>query len=264
LVVTAIIAILAAALFPVFVRAKEKAHTTQCVNNLRQLGSAMMEYLQDWDEYLPFTETYFLDEKGDFAPEKGYSWKDVLFRYTRTKEVFLCPTNPVGWGNFREYWGNVEYLQDWPIDNVTGDVGGRFPTSYAVNGFVFYSGDYTYSNGELQLSGRGFNLSDIPDSAQTIALTETREPWYGIGNDFGRFNLDPDSPAGQRGELGKFHQHGGRINFAFFDGHVKSLKAIETLTPKMLWGWKLRYPEYPDDPLSLNHPLVKAIAKEYR
>src|ERR1051326_6870358 len=53
LVVIAVIAILAAILFPVFSRAREKARTTTCVSNCRQIGTALMMYVQDYDEVMP-------------------------------------------------------------------------------------------------------------------------------------------------------------------------------------------------------------------
>jgi prepilin-type N-terminal cleavage/methylation domain-containing protein len=53
LVVIAIIAILAAILFPVFAQAREKARQTQCVSNMRQLGTALRAYATDYDERLP-------------------------------------------------------------------------------------------------------------------------------------------------------------------------------------------------------------------
>jgi len=55
LVVIAIIAILAAILFPVFAQARAKARQTQCVSNMRQIGTAVMMYLNDYDERFPFT-----------------------------------------------------------------------------------------------------------------------------------------------------------------------------------------------------------------
>jgi prepilin-type N-terminal cleavage/methylation domain-containing protein len=53
LVVIAIIAILAAILFPVFARARENARRASCQSNLKQLGLAVMQYAQDYDEYYP-------------------------------------------------------------------------------------------------------------------------------------------------------------------------------------------------------------------
>lgn len=54
LVVIAIIAILAAILFPIFTRAKENARLSQCLNNLKQLGSATLLYTDDYSNRYPF------------------------------------------------------------------------------------------------------------------------------------------------------------------------------------------------------------------
>jgi prepilin-type N-terminal cleavage/methylation domain-containing protein/prepilin-type processing-associated H-X9-DG protein len=53
LVVIAIIAILAAILFPVFAQAREKARSAGCLSNLKQVGTALHMYTQDYDEKMP-------------------------------------------------------------------------------------------------------------------------------------------------------------------------------------------------------------------
>ncbi|HEY1489806.1 MAG TPA: prepilin-type N-terminal cleavage/methylation domain-containing protein, partial [Verrucomicrobiae bacterium] len=53
LVVMAIIAVLAAMLLPALARAREKAHSTQCVGNLRQWGLAYRMYADDNNDFLP-------------------------------------------------------------------------------------------------------------------------------------------------------------------------------------------------------------------
>jgi len=53
IVVIAIIAILAAILFPVFAQAREKARQTSCLSNERQLGLAVIQYVQDYDQTYP-------------------------------------------------------------------------------------------------------------------------------------------------------------------------------------------------------------------
>ena len=57
LVVIAIIAILAAILFPVFAQAREKARQTTCLSNMKQMGTAIMMYVQDYDEVTPANRT---------------------------------------------------------------------------------------------------------------------------------------------------------------------------------------------------------------
>ncbi len=56
LVVIAIIAILAAILFPVFAKAREKARQTTCINNQRQICTALLIYAQDNNEIMPTTD----------------------------------------------------------------------------------------------------------------------------------------------------------------------------------------------------------------
>ncbi|MBV9468461.1 MAG: prepilin-type N-terminal cleavage/methylation domain-containing protein, partial [Abitibacteriaceae bacterium] len=60
LVVIAIIAILAAILFPVFATAREKARSTACLSNMKQMGTATMMYVQDNDSTYPAWDTYWV------------------------------------------------------------------------------------------------------------------------------------------------------------------------------------------------------------
>jgi prepilin-type N-terminal cleavage/methylation domain-containing protein/prepilin-type processing-associated H-X9-DG protein len=53
LVVMAVIALLAALLLPALHRAKQKAHSAYCLNNLRQWGLATQLYVTDHQDYLP-------------------------------------------------------------------------------------------------------------------------------------------------------------------------------------------------------------------
>src|SRR5438552_1398578 len=53
LVVIAIISVLAAILFPVFARVREKARQATCQSNLKQIEAAVQMYAQDYDETLP-------------------------------------------------------------------------------------------------------------------------------------------------------------------------------------------------------------------
>lgn len=83
LVVIAIIAILAAILFPVFARVRENARKTSCASNLKQIGLAIGQYVQDNDEKL------MLDQEG-----AGITFVTALQPYAKSTQVFICPSGP--------------------------------------------------------------------------------------------------------------------------------------------------------------------------
>jgi prepilin-type N-terminal cleavage/methylation domain-containing protein len=92
LVVIAIIAILAAILFPVFSQAREKARQTTCLSNEKQIGMAILQYVQDYDEAMPsgVVNAPYTQNPG---PTTGYGmgWAGQVFAYAKSKEIFRCP-----------------------------------------------------------------------------------------------------------------------------------------------------------------------------
>jgi prepilin-type N-terminal cleavage/methylation domain-containing protein/prepilin-type processing-associated H-X9-DG protein len=115
LVVIAIIAILAAILFPVFASAREKARQANCQSNLKQIGLAVLQYNQDYDENYPpsVTERYApstaystppssISNCGDVASAAAaspYSIRELLWPYTRSAGLFHDEDQLVSWKN---------------------------------------------------------------------------------------------------------------------------------------------------------------------
>ena len=91
LVVIAIIAILAAILFPVFAQAREKARATSCLSNTKQLGLAVLMYVQDYDETFPHAA--FWDFNQSYS--ESYLWTSVrcIQPYIKNKGIYVCPTD---------------------------------------------------------------------------------------------------------------------------------------------------------------------------
>ncbi len=88
LVVIAIIAIVSAILFPVFQQAKAAAKKSSCLSNVRQLGTAVQLYVQDY-EALPLHEQ--LDGTAWGLSLIESTWSDSIFPYVSKTELFVCP-----------------------------------------------------------------------------------------------------------------------------------------------------------------------------
>jgi len=89
LVVIAIIAILAAILFPVFAKVREKARQTSCASNLKQVGLAFAQYIQDNDETFMHNAT----DNWNNPANDGQSWRHVVQPYVKSVNLFKCPSN---------------------------------------------------------------------------------------------------------------------------------------------------------------------------
>jgi prepilin-type N-terminal cleavage/methylation domain-containing protein/prepilin-type processing-associated H-X9-DG protein len=78
LVVISIIAVLAAILFPVFAKVREKARIVSCASSLKQIGMAFAMYGDDNDDYFPLND-YRKYMMGDFSA----IWTEVTIPYTK-------------------------------------------------------------------------------------------------------------------------------------------------------------------------------------
>jgi prepilin-type N-terminal cleavage/methylation domain-containing protein/prepilin-type processing-associated H-X9-DG protein len=121
LVVIAIIALLAAILFPVFARVRENARRSSCQSNMKQMGLAVMQYTQDYDECMPFIS------RDTAAPR----WMDHLQPYIKSYQVFKCPSDdrpitPAANSNATSYSANALGVANgkspWSVDYWTGGV----------------------------------------------------------------------------------------------------------------------------------------------
>jgi len=206
LVVIAIIAILAAILFPVFARAREKARQTSCLSNLKQIGTAMMMYVQDYDERFP--RHYFRR-----ASDNGISGSviTVVHPYVQNVQVWDCPSSP------------RETSQSGGQPSILGDF------SYGWNYMVFTLGTVTkharcthpadtvmaadccmdsWGRGRLYWPSYGVGYNEAIASQSGWPSNCDSAYWYTPDHDRPGFNFSP--------------RHNGQGNVAFLDGHAKN------------------------------------------
>ena len=102
LIVIAIIALLAAILFPVFARARENARRSSCQSNLKQIGLGVIQYLQDNDGrfsrvdvayYAPYPDGMGDETKQCYSGGNcNYRWQEFLRPYVKSMQIMLCPS----------------------------------------------------------------------------------------------------------------------------------------------------------------------------
>jgi prepilin-type N-terminal cleavage/methylation domain-containing protein len=148
LVVAAILALLAALLWPVLSKAKMSAKDAASMNNLKQLGNAYMLYVSDNDDRIPYVGnlttiaglrngTFQIADFPKYAGQK--SIKEALVPYVRNEHIWKSPCDP----------GESGYVGIESVYSVAG-------SSYDTFGAEFCSG----------------SLSQIPKPSESALLRE--------------------------------------------------------------------------------------------
>lgn len=195
LVVVAIIALLAAILFPVFARARENARRTNCASNLKQISLGMRQYVQDCDGYFPILLITMTPGAYDTAEPyaRSFGWATTLYPYLKSIQLYQClsdktpqDADPIS-GGFMDY--AINYDLAYPI--------GIHETQLVAGANTIELLDWS--------SGQGYHHFNGLGSTPGVA-----EPMFPITG------LEHYTAYAQR------HFEGG--NYSFCDGHVKWLK----------------------------------------
>jgi len=230
LVVIAIVTILAAILFPVFATARENARRTSCASNLKQIGLGLIQYLQDSDQYMPFSAQGPVPSTAT-TQDTGlgyYKWMDAIYPYVRSEQIFVCPSdiknpiytnvNDLGPGQTTENYGSYGQNGAYSVGAAYGLYPPRSSSSYLVSLAAIASPSGTVwaadNNNEAQSNGDfGFTWTN-PTTNPAITIDST--------------SGDPELNT-------IMARHLGTTNTLYCDGHVKSMR-LDSLAQTSLYN----------------------------
>jgi prepilin-type N-terminal cleavage/methylation domain-containing protein/prepilin-type processing-associated H-X9-DG protein len=217
LVVIAIIALLASLLLPVLAVTKAKAHSAQCINNLRQHGVALAQWLADRHTYpLAYSDPIF--EKTE---ERYVFWQRALFTAdTLDSEekgsIANCPavSKPK---EFPDHKGHPDYgYNAWGLNGpgkrpLLG-IGGHGPIMIPDGDTM--RGDYSPPVRESEV----LNPSDF------LAIADAFIGWNSTIEDDKDIVGRTSSATDVYGSSARApRRHNGRVNILYADGHVLPL-----------------------------------------
>jgi prepilin-type N-terminal cleavage/methylation domain-containing protein len=218
LVVIAIIAILAAILFPVFAQAREKARGISCLSNLKQLGTALRMYVQDYDErmfasgQLPTMPATAADGT-NIVRMVGGGTSYFMQPYIKNQQIFICPSDDrqnywgrssTGWGwSTQSWWGrpssyHFRHILDaggnanQVINAGTPDAGIGFPAGvivfFEVAGFHYeklplYGGVHPAAPAQVPPPTRTFNATYADGHAKVFRMNHMHQEAWNTNHD---------------------------------------------------------------------------------
>jgi|GEM_PF-701116 prepilin-type N-terminal cleavage/methylation domain-containing protein/prepilin-type processing-associated H-X9-DG protein len=211
LVVIAIIAILAAILMPVLTAAKASANSASCVNNMKQIGSALLLYTQDNGDSFSHCEFYFGNNRMISAHDwaKWY-WMFTCKPYLGTRypadvqsgkpgrNLFVCPGRPVFHKLVKP--GQVASLYQGGLAKKWGLTIGQFPGEITSGYGVWCS----YGLNE-HIAWASWRLSDWQRPTKSFMLLEASDTELTGDQLYYKYNYDI---------------HRGGANVLYIDGHV--------------------------------------------
>lgn len=196
LVVLAIIAVLAAILFPVFSQAKASAKRTQCLSNVRQVGLANQLYAGDSDD------TYVGDEveNGD----RTQYWGDLLDKYVRGgaaedkgEATETCPAAGI------DFYDNRPWTYSYAVNNVREKDGDQVGAAWAKASEI------------VKPASIVFAVDGWPVSTQPATDSDREEISWVVG----KRQATPKST-----DDGNPRHVGNTFTIAFCDGHATARK----------------------------------------
>jgi prepilin-type N-terminal cleavage/methylation domain-containing protein len=220
LVVIAIIAILAAMLLPALSSAKQRAWTTSCNSNLRQVGLGMKMFADDNNDYYPESGGDIHWGTNDLGTGKP-GWMEQIIAYTINTNVYHCPGNvqlPVTMqGPFNYFNGTrAPFVASGAAASARGPAI-LYPAAYVLSGDTCGIPNVT--------SGEGAGGSFDPQDADKDDYTQNC-----VG---GAINGSPF-------ELWQVHARGQNILFS--DGHARWYKGYDgsdmTFRYGSIHGWE--------------------------
>ena len=217
LVVIAIIALLAAIIFPVFAQVRGKARQTACLSSLKQIGTAIQMYSQDYDGLFPYAK----DASDQWVPPIWDAYPGCAETINRIP--FLHPTirakiaSPV----LQQAGALDPYVKSYDVWKCAGDTGfdyldnndncnGPCPMAARPSMFVQYGASYLWRT-ELSFRHKGPDFLSGKDSD---------------GNEVGPANVNIlfDGNGSWHGSTFSALDRSGRRYITLFgDGHAKLL-----------------------------------------